>query len=87
MKAATMAGIPNLMRMGMLVYLTKSENLKRLLEKCTMAVMAIATGKGKKSAITGISKVPSPKPEKKVSSEAANATMATRSISILIKTF
>jgi len=37
--------------------------LKRLETKCTIAVAAIATGRGKKRAKTGIKRVDNPKPE------------------------
>jgi len=40
---------------------------------CTTAVIAIACSIGKNSANAGSSKVPSPKPEKKVRPEASSA--------------
>lgn len=47
-------------------------SLNILLSKCTIAVMAIAIGTGKKMDNTGINIVPSPKPENKVRPEAKN---------------
>jgi hypothetical protein len=55
----------------------------RLFEKCTMAVIAIAMSIGKKRAKTGISKVPSPNPEKSVSPAPISVTMPVQKISIL----
>lgn len=50
-------------------------NLNRLFIKWTSAVMAIATAIGKKIAMIGISNVPNPKPENRVSKDAKKAVM------------
>ena len=52
--------------------------MNRLLAACTTAVDATATSTGKKSANTGISSVPRPKPEKSVSSDTPNAAIPTQ---------
>ena len=48
-------------------------SLKRLFARCTTAVAAMAVGTGKNTAKAGMSKVPRPNPEKRVSPETTSA--------------
>ena len=80
--ALTIAGAPNCITILQLASFPTKYILKRLFSKCTTPVKAIAISKGKKSAKTGIRIVPSPKPEKKVSSDARNAAKQIKRISI-----
>jgi hypothetical protein len=66
----------------LLTYLPTRNNLNRLLERWTTAVAAIATGKGKNTANTGVSIVPRPNPENKVKPDAIIATRHTTRYSI-----
>jgi hypothetical protein len=56
--------------------------LNKLLKKCTTPVSPIASSTGKNNIKTGVSKVPKPKPEKKVSKEAKKAIKHRRSMDI-----
>lgn len=73
MMAANPAGKANRMTVGQCASRPTSPILKRLLARCTTAVMAMATDTGKNKARTGVRLVPSPKPEKKVRQEAPSA--------------
>ena len=73
-KAAIMAGIPNLKSTLLLALLPTRNSLNILLKKCTTPVNAIANSIGKNKAKTGIKIVPKPNPEKKVKMEVKNAT-------------
>jgi hypothetical protein len=76
--AAKKEGNPNSNNTRLLMCLAVMMNLKILLKKCTKAVDAIAISIGKKMANTGVSNVPNPNPEKKVSNDAAKAMMQGR---------
>ncbi len=67
-------GIPNLRTILKSICLYNNVNLKILLKKCTMAVMAIAISIGKNTTNTGVSRVLKPKPETNVSRDATSAT-------------
>jgi len=82
-KDANIAGIPNLISTVLSVFFPTRKILKRLFEKCTTPVSAIAMSIGKKIANTGIRIVPSPKPEKKVRIAVKNATRQMINNSIL----
>lgn len=72
--AARTAGIPNRRRMLRFANLPTKKSLNSPLRKWTIAVRPTASSIGKKSAKTGVNKVPRPNPEKKVRSEAPAAT-------------
>jgi hypothetical protein len=57
-------------------------SLKPLLARCTTAVAAMATGTGKNNAKTGISTVPRPNPENRVTPDMTNATADTTTYSM-----
>jgi uncharacterized protein YjgD (DUF1641 family) len=67
------AGIPNFKSTSLSEFLPTSEILKRLFEKCTTPVNAMAISMGKNMANTGIKIVPSPNPEKNVIMAVKNA--------------
>jgi hypothetical protein len=77
-----MAGIPKQMSTVLSVFLPTRTILKRLLQKCTTPVRAMAKSIGKKMANTGARIVPSPKPEKKVRMAVAKAASVIIIISI-----
>jgi hypothetical protein len=80
--AATIAGMPNLRRTSLSAFFPTRVTLKRLFEKCTTPVNAIAMSIGKKIAKTGIKIVPSPNPEKNVRMAVKKATRLIRIMSI-----
>ena len=82
-KAPKNPGTPNLTTTLQLVFFPTRAVLKRLFSKWTIPVRAIATSTLKNNANTGINKVPNPKPEKKVSSEANKAVSPISKISII----
>ena len=79
---AKIAGMPNLNKTALSVFLPTKAILKRLFEKCTTPVSAIAISMGKNIANTGAKIVPNPNPEKKVRMDVAKAAIAMIIISI-----
>lgn len=78
-----MAGIPNQIRIFLLAFLPTKNTLNSELEKCTIPVIPMANSTGKKAIKTGVNKVPKPNPEKKVKTDAPNATNGIAIISML----
>jgi hypothetical protein len=68
-----MAGSPKRSTTFQSALLPTSASLNNPFSECTTAVRATASPTGKNSENAGMSSVPSPKPEKKVSPEAAKA--------------
>ena len=85
MDAAITDGSPNRINTSLSIFFPTKKNLKKLLEKWTSPVNAIATSVGKKIIITGVKIVPRPKPEKKVSIAAEKVTIDTTKISNIKK--
>jgi hypothetical protein len=80
-----MAGIPKRLATCLSVSFPTKTSLKILFKRCTIPVSAIASCAGKKIIITGVRIVPSPKPEKKVSSDAPKAVRQMITYSIINK--
>ena len=72
--APRIAGIPNRSTTCQLAFKPTNPILKRLFNRCTMPVKAIATSISKKSINAGVRMVPRPNPEKNVRSDANAAT-------------
>ena len=79
---AKIAGIPKRSKTDLSVFLPTNAILKRLFEKCTTPVSAMAISIGKNIAKTGTKIVPSPKPEKNVKTAVKNAAKQIMMISI-----
>ena len=75
-KAPAAANIPNRTAIFQLMCFHTRPILKKLLSKWTIPVSAIATSTGKNASMTGVSKVASPNPLKKVRKEAMQAVSA-----------
>jgi hypothetical protein len=73
--AAKIDGIPNRMMVALSACFPKSDSLKRLFRKCTIAVSIIAISIGKNNPKTGTNNVPNPKPENNVKPEPKKATL------------
>jgi len=84
---AKIAGMPNFNKTGLSVFLPTRAILKRLFEKCTTPVNAIAISMGKNIANTGANIVPSPKPEKNVRVAVKKAAKLIITISIKLQFF
>ncbi len=82
-KAVGIAMSPNRVNTYLSTFLPVRRNFIILFRKCTIAVKVIARSTGKKIANIGISKVPSPKPEKKDRSDATRETTATKIYSMI----